>query len=72
MEWQRRSATSIQSGDYIIGQTHHSGVPLYTVHCGHECLGSRWTPDEAKELAESHETGKRNGNEKGNGRKRGQ
>lgn len=32
----------------------------------------RWTSDEATALAESLETRKRNGNETGNGRKRGQ
>ncbi|WBF19820.1 hypothetical protein [Halomonas elongata] len=72
MNWDRVGKYHIQCGEYTICRTHHSGTKLFTVWYGNERIGIRHTAKEAMALAESHETGKRNGNEKGNGRKRGQ
>jgi|GEM_PF-4706343 len=51
MKWSRKSAYSIQSGEFVICKTVHSGVDRYTLWRGTRDISDHSTADEAKAQA---------------------
>ena len=51
MKWSRRSSHSIQSGEWTISRTCHSGKDLFTLWRQSEAFGIYCTADEAKAKA---------------------
>lgn len=51
MKWSRKSAYSIQSGEFVICKTTHSGVDRYTLWRGFQGVSEHSTASEAKARA---------------------
>lgn len=51
MKWQRKSAQSIKSGDWVVSRTVHSGIEQYTLWQGTEFVGVFKSAESAKRAA---------------------